>query len=169
MGPGMALKAALRGHFSLVAFGFAQVAIDIEPLARIIRGDVILHGPTHSYLGALSVALLALPFVWVTYPLLSRWWAVHTQAHRLGLLSMPTRPEFWPVISGLSVGTLSHVAIDSIMHSDVQPFWPFDAGSPLHSVLGIDQLHAFCVVSGVLGLVVFLVSGFFGNGYRAAS
>ena len=59
MGPGLAIKAVGGRHVSLLVFGFSQVAIDIEPLVRIIRGDAVLHGFTHTYLGATLVALLA--------------------------------------------------------------------------------------------------------------
>lgn len=48
MGPGMALKAMAGRHFSLVSFGVAQVAMDIEPLVHMLRGDRMLHGFTHS-------------------------------------------------------------------------------------------------------------------------
>jgi hypothetical protein len=41
MGPGLAVKAVFGRYFSLMVFGFSQVAIDIEPLVRIIRGDAV--------------------------------------------------------------------------------------------------------------------------------
>lgn len=56
MGPGLAIKAVSGRHFSLMVFGFSQVAIDIEPLVRITRGDALLHGPTHTYVGASLIA-----------------------------------------------------------------------------------------------------------------
>jgi hypothetical protein len=59
MGPGLVLKALAGRHFSLMVFGFSQVAIDIEPLVRIIRGDAVLHGFTHTYLGATLIALVS--------------------------------------------------------------------------------------------------------------
>ncbi|MDR0275331.1 MAG: hypothetical protein LBI48_08355 [Burkholderiaceae bacterium] len=43
MGPGLAVKALLGRRFSLTVFGFSQIAMDIEPLARMIRGDTLLH------------------------------------------------------------------------------------------------------------------------------
>ncbi len=57
MGPGIAATAAAGRHFSLMVFGFSQVAIDIEPLVRIIRGDAVLHGFTHTYFGATLIAI----------------------------------------------------------------------------------------------------------------
>ena len=57
MGPGVAIKAVAGPYFSLMVFGFSQAAMDIESLVRIIRGDAVLHGLTHTYLGATLIGL----------------------------------------------------------------------------------------------------------------
>ncbi|NEX21274.1 hypothetical protein G3480_13275 [Thiorhodococcus mannitoliphagus] len=46
--PGLALKALGGRHFSFLAFGIAQVAMDIEPLPGLLTGAERLHGPTHT-------------------------------------------------------------------------------------------------------------------------
>lgn len=51
MGAGLALKAVAGRHFSVLTFGIAQVAMDIEPLVGMLRGAAVLHGPTHTYFG----------------------------------------------------------------------------------------------------------------------
>ena len=56
MGPGLLAKALLGRHLSLMVFGFSQVAIDLEPLVHIVRGDAVLHGFAHTYVGATLVA-----------------------------------------------------------------------------------------------------------------
>jgi biotin transporter BioY len=58
MGAGLAIKALAGRHFSVLAFGVAQVAMDIEPLVGIISGADVLHGPTHTYLGAFVIAVV---------------------------------------------------------------------------------------------------------------
>ena len=45
MGAGLALKAMAGRHFSVLTFGMAQVAMDIEPLVGMLRGAAVLHGP----------------------------------------------------------------------------------------------------------------------------
>jgi hypothetical protein len=74
MGPGIALKAALGGSFSLMVFGFTQVAMDVQPLVHLLRGDGVIHGISHSYLGAAIIgafsALLGRPICQV---LLNLW------------------------------------------------------------------------------------------------
>ena len=56
MGPGLAIKALAGRRFSVLTFGIAQVAMDIEPLVRLFRSSDVLHGPTHNYLAALPIA-----------------------------------------------------------------------------------------------------------------
>lgn len=55
MGPGLAIKALAGRHFSVLTFGIAQLAMDIEPLIGLIRGSEVLHGSTHTYLAALGI------------------------------------------------------------------------------------------------------------------
>ncbi len=59
MGAALLLKPVARERFSVLVFGVSQVLIDIEPLARIIRGDTILHGFTHTLCGALAIGAAA--------------------------------------------------------------------------------------------------------------
>lgn len=109
MGPGLAVKAVSGRRFSLMVFGFCQVAIDIEPLVRMLRGDIVIHGFTQTYLGATLVAF---------------------------------------------VGAYSHVFLDSLMHSDMQPYAPVSQANGLLHLVSVDALHVVCVLSGGLGAVV---------------
>ena len=45
MGAGLALKAMAGRHFSVLTFGMAQAAMDLEPLVGMLRGAAVLHGP----------------------------------------------------------------------------------------------------------------------------
>lgn len=44
MGPGIAIKAVLRGSFGLMVFGWTQILMDIQPLIVLISGQGQLHG-----------------------------------------------------------------------------------------------------------------------------
>ena len=59
LGPGAAFKAIGGRHFSFMVFGGAQVLMDIEPLIGILTDQPILHGPTHTLLGAMVIGTLA--------------------------------------------------------------------------------------------------------------
>lgn len=63
----LVVKPSLDHRISLIAFGLAQIAMDLEPGIRMLVGaDEVLHGVTHTILGALVIALavvlMATPF-----------------------------------------------------------------------------------------------------------
>jgi membrane-bound metal-dependent hydrolase YbcI (DUF457 family) len=156
MGPGLAVKVVCGRYFSLMVFGFSQVAIDIEPLVRIIRGDAVLHGFTHTYLGATLVALVSVLVGRPVCQSLLNYWTPDPHSPFLNWLRGPN-PISWPAaIAGAFVGTYSHVFLDSIMHSDMQPLAPFSGANALLHVISVGSLHLVCVLGGVIGaLVVF--------------
>ena len=143
LGPGAAFKAIGGRHFSFMVFGGAQVLMDIEPLVAILRGSPVLHGVTHTILGALVIGLVAGA---IGRPI---------SEFVLRLLRIRHHPMTWPVsfLSGL-VGTYSHIGLDAVMHRDMEPFWPFAAGNPLLGLMSVEGLHVLCLVAGLLGLLV---------------
>jgi membrane-bound metal-dependent hydrolase YbcI (DUF457 family) len=56
-------------------------------------------------------------------------------------------------LSASILGAYSHVALDSIMHSDIRPLAPFSNANPLYLVIDIDELHVYCVVAGLVGMI----------------
>ena len=120
LGPGAAFKAIGGRHFSFMVFGGAQVLMDVEPLIRILRGDFLLHGYTHSLAGALLIGVVA---ALIGKPI---------SAYVLAALRLPHHPLTWfPAFSGAMIGTFSHVALDAVMHADMQPWWPLASGNDL--------------------------------------
>lgn len=159
LGPGLAVKAVAGRHFSLLTFGIAQVAMDIEPLIGMIRGSDVLHGVTHTYLAAtfiaLPVALIAPP---ICRPILQRW---HRElAHyRLPWLAAPAPLSRVAVITGALAGTLSHVALDSFMHADMAPLAPWVQSNGLLHVISTGAVYQGCAVAGLLGLLGWAIAG----------
>src|SRR4051812_36173012 len=116
MGPGLAVKAAMNRYFSVLVFGIAQVAMDIEPLIRIVRGSEILHGWTHSYVGA---TIIGLPVMLLAPPLCRSiliQWNSYLERSGNGRLRSPDGIGLLPAATGAFIGTYSHVVLDSIMH-----------------------------------------------------
>ena len=156
MGPGLAIKALAGRRFSVLTFGIAQVAMDIEPLVGLISGSSVLHGPTHTCLAtvitAIAVAVVAAP---VCRPVLQRW-NRELLAHRLGWLVEPESFARLPVIAGAFAGTISHVILDSVMHYDISPLAPWSSANALLGLVSDGALHQFCFLTGVFGIVGWL-------------
>jgi hypothetical protein len=159
MGPGAAIKAVSGKYFSLMVFGFSQVAIDIEPLIRILRGDSLLHGYTHTYLGAILIGIFSLiagkPFCeW-----LLKIWNYVFQSKYLLWLKLTSTITWFSSILGAFIGTFSHVFLDSIIHSDVHPFAPFTTSNNLLHLMPSGWLYLLCTFLGVFGFMVILLIG----------
>jgi membrane-bound metal-dependent hydrolase YbcI (DUF457 family) len=152
MGPGMALKALAGPRLSLVSFGVAQVAMDIEPLVHILRGDSEHHGFVHTYLGATVLGFVVLPVARAVSLRLSRLWNREFRADSLAWLTEPVSRLWMPIVVGAFAGTYSHVLLDSILDADMAPLAPFRPGNSMWHVLSFGGIHIFCLMSGILGL-----------------
>ena len=158
MGPGMALKALAGPRLSLVSFGVAQVGMDIEPLVHMLRRDHVIHGFTHTYLGAAAIGLVALPIARPVTVWLSGLWDRELRAANLSWLTEVAPRPWSPIVVGTFVGTYSHVLLDSIMHADMAPLAPFREGNPLLNWLSFGGIHLLCVASGALGLCAWAIA-----------
>ena len=166
MGPGLAVKAVCGRSFSLMVFGFSQVAIDIEPLVRIIRGDAVLHGFTHTYLGATLIAFASVVLGRPICQYLLNYWTPDPYSPFMNWLRGPTVISWHAAIAGAFTGTYSHVFLDSIMHSDMQPFAPFSEANGLLHVISVNMLHLSCILAGVFGALLLFLVFFVRRGFR---
>lgn len=108
LGVGALGKAAFGRNFSFVVFGASQVAMDIEPLLKltgVLDGHV--HGITHTWLGALAVALL----LYAVWRASARWPG--------SLFGEWRRMPASIVLFSALFGTLTHLVLDAMMHSDI--------------------------------------------------
>ena len=143
LGPGLVFKAIGGRRFSFMVFGGSQVLMDIEPVIGILRGWPVLHGYTHTVLGALVIGTIA--------GIIGR--PISELALRLLRIAHP--PFTWgSAFAGAYIGTLSHVAFDAVMHADMNPFRPLLAGNPWLGAVSIETLHLACFISGGLGLAL---------------
>jgi len=146
LGPGLAFKAIGGRHFSFMVFGGSQVLMDIEPLIGILQNKPILHGVTHTLLGALVIGSIA--------GIIGR----PISSFVLKLLKIQHQSFTWvSSFSAAYIGTFSHVFLDSIMHADMSPLWPFSSDNQLLSVISIDQLHVACLAAGIVGGIVIAI------------
>lgn len=151
MGPGLAIKALAGRHLSVLSFGIAQIAMDIEPLVGLMRGARVLHGPTHNYPAALAIAVVV-AFIAPTIcrPILRRW-NEELAFYRLPWLVEAGSISPLPAITGAFAGTLSHVLLDSLMHADISPLAPWSDSNALLGVVSVSALYQFCLLTGLLG------------------
>ena len=163
MGAALIVKPGLNQNFSVITFGIAQVAMDIEPAIGMLTGADVLHGPTHTILGALVIACLVMliapsicgylltkrnkEFIHYKLP-----WLVHSE-------TVSTTAVF----AGAFFGTLSHVALDSLIHHDIQPLFPFSKANPLMNLITHDGVYQLCAIASILGVAAWLAIKYIGH------
>jgi len=154
MGPALFIKPFTGPRFSLMAYGLAQIAMDIEPLIQMIRADERHHRFTHNFLAALAIGVLVAVLMRQPSEKLLRLYSRLLAHFRLGWLGEGTSISFRTMLMSALVGTLGHVMLDGLIHGDMQPFAPFMAGNPLllqNGAAGWVAVHLFCKATGLVG------------------
>ena len=159
MGAGLALKALAGRHFSLIGFGLTQIAIDIEPLLGLIYEWAVLHGRSHSLLGATMIAAAVTPLtLWLAPPLL-RLGNRYLDAHDLARWREVECPNWLAAASGCLLGAWSHALMDAVMHPDLQLFWPWSPARLLYGAWSYSYLEIGCVAAAAFGVAVWFLRG----------
>lgn len=152
-GPGALIKALAPASFSWTVFALANILIDLEPITLfLVTGDPA-HPWLHTLPGAFAVAALAV----AGRPLCEGWlrfWNRRLdpgQARWFGVVPEISTVQAW---TGALLGSLSHLAIDALMHADVRPLWPLVAVNPWRGFVALDTLHWSCLAAGGISLLL---------------
>lgn len=146
MGPALLFGLLLFRFISLPAFLVASVVVDVEPFLVLFLGlDYPLHGFLHSFLGASVIAVvLSLAMVGLDEK-------IQKIMSRFGL----GQKTSWKSVAAASfLGVYLHVFLDSLLYADMQPLFPL-AGNPFYVASAFSLVYAFCIVSFILGLVLY--------------
>lgn len=130
--------------------------MDVEPGVRIALGSDVLHGPTHTILGALIIAVLVMLIAPRVGNFLLTRWNKEVIYYKLPWLVNSDSVSKTAVIMGAFFGTLSHVLIDSLMHHDIRPLSPFSQANPFMGLIAHDEVYQACTIAGVLGIAALL-------------
>ena len=130
-----------------MVFGWTQIVMDIQPLIVLLTGEGHLHGFSHTFIGATLLAIVSA----ITGKYLSQigLWILRTE------MSIYNQIQWWVVFLSAFIGSFSHVLLDAIMHSDVQPFYPLILSNPLLELISVSTIHKFCLYSGLLGAAIY--------------
>jgi len=63
---------------------------------------------------------------------------------------------FEALLGGL-IGAWSHLALDSMMHHDIKPFWPFLSENKFLGLLSSNSILYGCVGFFIIGIVIFII------------
>jgi hypothetical protein len=148
-GPGMLIKGLMPRQFSLSVFALANIAMDVEPLYHLLRGDTQLHGASHTLIGAACIGAataLAAPRA------IALGWQWYQKLHVDADIPVHlTRQQAW---MGALLGTASHLLLDATMHHDMHMFLPFSDANPLLHPAWTQNVYLACVLAGMTGMLI---------------
>lgn len=55
------------------------------------------------------------------------------------------------------IGGVSHILLDSLMHEEMNPFWPLAEGNALVGIISVPALHITLAAIGFFGLIFWLL------------
>ena len=135
--------------------------MDIQPILVIITGKGNLHGFSHTYIGATIIAVIsAWSGKWI-YSLIMKFINRDFTEYQKKLFDVPKKLTTTVCITSAIIGTYSHILLDSIMHADVEPFYPVYTHNNLHLIISIIELYKLCIYTGFIGLLIFFSTRFF--------
>ncbi len=146
-GPNLVVGLAFIRWVNIPAIVLINVIIDIEPLTVILLNirNYPEHGLTHTYGGAIVLALLAsLFFNAIKGPLNSF----------MGMAGLRQSNTLLSIVLGCVLGAVLHVFLDSFLYHDIRPFFPFDI-NPFHKKAEPGDVRFFCVACFVLAAVIY--------------
>jgi len=141
-GPGLLLKELRPQFFSFTVFILSQIILDIESLYNILNHNEKIHAYFHTYIGSLVPLVIS-----VLLYVVCKGRFFQKKMRKISLLG---------IIVTAWIGVWSHVFLDSIMHPDLQPFWPFSSENPVLGLIGIGNLHIICLICFIIGLGIYL-------------
>ncbi|MCA9074948.1 MAG: DUF4184 family protein [Planctomycetaceae bacterium] len=154
-GPGIVAKACAPHRFWLSTFVAANVLIDLEVLYYLHHGEAPVHRYLHTYIGGVAMGLVAAFGMFAVTVLLirclsvdSRWMQEQRSVPKGKLLRES-------MFAGL-LGGVSHVLLDSLMHHDMNPLWPFAQGNALAGTIEVGTLHGALGLTGFFGVILWL-------------
>jgi membrane-bound metal-dependent hydrolase YbcI (DUF457 family) len=135
-GPALITKSIFGKQFSITSFAVSQIIIDLESLYYLLQHAWPVHRLFHTYLGA---TIIIFPTIIIA---------------KL-ILRISNKESTWTtlVFAG-SFGAYSHIFLDSIMHSDIRPFYPISESNHLFKLISVPLLYELCVYSGIIGVCI---------------
>ena len=130
--------------------------IDLEVLYFLHHGEPPIHRYLHTCIGGVAmgfvagISLFAAHGIWIRY---RPRWIPWEERQRL----MPRPKLLRDSVAGGLLGGVSHILLDSCMHHDMHPMWPFARGNPLAGIISVNTLHISLALVGFFGLIFWLL------------
>ncbi len=140
-----------------LALFIGSIAPDIEGITAlfILPGmELPLHGPLHSFTGAIFLGIITGIFSWLcfkyVFPLLV------DQFHLDLPFTIPTY-SFRCSLSSALIGTLSHIILDAPLYNEMDLLYPLGIGNPWYNIVPSGVPYLLCILGFFLGAIILII------------
>jgi membrane-bound metal-dependent hydrolase YbcI (DUF457 family) len=152
------IKAIIPRHFSWSIFALTNIFIDLEPITYFVFTGIPSHKFFHSILGATLLGLIcAIYFRKLCGNYIMKWNKNLHPIDRSWLEVRNSKVNLFEALLGGLIGAWSHLVLDSMMHHDIKPFWPFLSENIFLGLLSSNSILYSCVGFFIIGIVIFII------------
>jgi membrane-bound metal-dependent hydrolase YbcI (DUF457 family) len=152
------IKAIIPRHFSWSIFTLTNIFIDLEPITYFIFTGIPSHRFFHSIFGTTILGLIcALYFRKLCGNYIMKWNKNLHPIDRRWLEIRNSKINLFEALTGGLIGAWSHLALDSMMHQDIQPLWPMTQNNPMLGLITANSILYLCVGLLIFGAAIYKV------------
>ena len=144
-------------RFSWSVFTLTNVLIDLDPILSFVITLNPSHGFIHTIFGSTLMAIISATYGRQLCEFLVIQWNNELKGKEIKWLSGDTKISPNSAWIGALVGAWSHLFLDSFMHHDIRPLYPFTDKNILLGQISILNLHIACTASALLGLLFYWI------------
>lgn len=146
LGPALLFGIVLFRWFDFPTFLIANVIVDSRA-ALVFFGylDGRLHGPLHTFVFGIVLALILSASIYGVKPVLNR---------ILAFFQLEQARAWRPVVAAAITGVFLHIWLDSMLYTDIRPFYP-TSFNPFLGLLSPFVVYGLCVLAFVLGVIAY--------------
>lgn len=126
-----------------------SIIVDIEPiLILILNLNLPLHGPLHSFLGAIFLGIIGGIAVYYTRSI----WNQILKPLKWEQTTSLKNKIFWCILMANI-----HVLFDAMIYPEMNPL-TFILGNPFYGFLSTEIVYSICIFGIIIGLIEYLIS-----------
>ncbi len=153
---GTSAKSVSPHYFSFSTFALTNVIIDSEVLYYLFMTGIPSHKFFHTFFGVTFIGIFVGMFCKPICEFGLRVWNKTLRMEKFSWFRTEITIQKFAAWSGALIGAYSQLILDSIMHRDMSPFFPFSDYNSLHKVISVGTLHDLCTGLFVLGILIFV-------------
>ncbi len=155
--PGTSVKSVVPQYFSFSTLALTNILIDSELLYYLFTTGIPSHKLFDTLLGVTLIAIFVGMFCKPICEFGLRVWNKTLKMEKFNWFRTDLKIAKFAAWSGALIGAFSQLILDSIIHRDMSPFFPFSDYNGLQRIISVGTLHDLCAGLFGLGILIFVL------------